>query len=73
MELSVIQIESAINFWRNRSPATGDELRLCPQASALSGAYAHMIYERRSSILLDELAPAARAAWCDYRASTDTA
>ena len=66
MELTVIQIESAINFWRNRSPATGEELRLCPQASALSSAYAYMIYERRSVILLDELAPAARDAWRDY-------
>lgn len=71
MELTVIQIESAINFWRNRSPSTGDELRLCPQANALSGTYARMIYERRATVLLDELAPAARDAWRDYRASLD--
>ncbi|KKB64468.1 hypothetical protein WM40_06170 [Robbsia andropogonis] len=63
MELTVIQIESAINYWRNRSPATGDELRLCPQASALGGTYARMIYEHRSTVLLDEMDSTARDAW----------
>ena len=59
-------LEGAINYWRQRSPSQGDELRLCQQASALAEPYAGMIIAHRREIPLGELSEAAReaiAAW----------
>ena len=33
--LTIQELEAAINYWRSQSPAEGEELRLCPEASAL--------------------------------------
>ena len=66
--LTLTELESAINFWRQRSPSVGEELRLCPEASSLATPYALMIIERRKQIELAELserAQAAIAAWHD--------
>jgi hypothetical protein len=35
-DISIHDLEAAINFWRARSPSSGDELKLCEEASALS-------------------------------------
>ena len=48
--ITVTQLESAINFWRHRVPATGEEARLCAEASALASPYALMIFEGVKSI-----------------------
>jgi Protein of unknown function (DUF3717) len=66
--LTLTELESAINFWRQRSPSVGEELRLCPEASSLATPYALMIIERRKQIdsaELSERAQAAIAAWYD--------
>jgi hypothetical protein len=66
--LTLTELESAINFWRQRSPSVGEELRLCAEASSLAPPYALMIIERRKQIDLAELslrAQAAIAAWQD--------
>ena len=66
--LTLTELESAINFWRQRSPSVGEELRLCAEASSLATPYALMIIERRKQIDLAELslrAQAAIAAWQD--------
>jgi len=41
--LTLTELESAINFWRQRSPSVGEELRLCSEASSLATPYALMI------------------------------
>jgi hypothetical protein len=46
-EITINELEAAINFWRARSPSEGDELVLCKEASALSKPYALMIVQRR--------------------------
>jgi len=64
--LSLTELESAINFWRQRSPSVGEELRLCAEASSLATPYALMIIERRKQLdtaELSEPAQAAIAAW----------
>ena len=64
--LTLTELESAINFWRQRSPSVGEELRLCPEASSLATPYALMIIERRKQIAiadLSERAQTAIAAW----------
>ena len=61
-DIPITQLEAAINYWRARSPSRGDEMSLCPQASALSKPYALMIVQRRTALPLDELDPFAREA-----------
>ena len=61
--ISVTQIEAAINYWRQVSPATGEEARLCTQASALAGPYALMIFSGLKALDLDSMSAAAQQAY----------
>jgi hypothetical protein len=65
-DISITELEAAINFWRNRSPSSGDELSLCPEASALSKPYALLIVQRQNAISPERLDTFARAAWESY-------
>jgi len=65
-DISITELEAAINFWRNRSPSSGDELALCTEASALSKPYALMIVQRWLSVSPEALDPIARTAWESY-------
>ena len=65
-EISIQELEAAINFWRARSPASGDELVLCKEASALSKPYALMIVQRQTALPQEGLDEIARAAWDSY-------
>jgi hypothetical protein len=60
--ISITRLEDAINYWRNRLPATGEESRLCAQAAALATPYALMIMEGRRDISTGELEQPAREA-----------
>ena len=60
--VTIQELEAAINYWRSQSPSVGDELRLCPEASALAKPYALMIVQGSQRIpvdVLDELAQTA--------------
>lgn len=70
--ITLPEIESAINFWRQRSPSVGEELRLCQEASSLATPYALMIIERRSQIALSELSEKAQAAFLVWQAAKAT-
>jgi hypothetical protein len=67
--LTLTELESAINFWRQRSPSVGEELRLCPEASSLATPYALMIIERRKDIEISALSERAQAAISVWRES----
>ncbi len=56
MELSVQQIEAAINFWRERRPARGNEVALSPEVNLLAPIYALMIFHRTSTLDTNTLA-----------------
>jgi ABC-type hemin transport system substrate-binding protein len=60
--ITIQELEAAINYWRNQSPAVGDELRLCPEAAALAKPYALMIVQGSQRMPLDVLDELARAA-----------
>jgi hypothetical protein len=60
--VSIQELEAAINYWRSQSPAEGEELRLCPEASALAKPYALMIVQGAQRVPLDVLDELARAA-----------
>lgn len=65
-DISINDPEAAINFWRARSPSSGDELKLCEEASALSKPYALLIVQRESALQLEGLDPKARNAYETY-------
>jgi hypothetical protein len=60
--IHMTDIESAINWWRNRSPSP-DGLRACDEVLALAEVYALMVYYREP--LCDEptMPPRAMQAW----------
>lgn len=61
--IKVESIESAINVWRAKSPASGDELALCHQARTLADVYALMIIRRLSEIDSESLTTEQQAAY----------
>lgn len=67
--LTINDLETAINFWRGRSPAVGEELRLCPEAAALAKPYALMIVQGATNIAPEQLGDKALAAWQAYLAT----
>ncbi len=60
--VTIQELEAAINYWRSKSPAEGEELRLCLEASALAKPYALMIVQGAQRIPVDVLDEAARSA-----------
>ncbi|ANI98633.1 hypothetical protein A8O14_00025 [Polynucleobacter wuianus] len=60
--VTIQELEAAINYWRNQSPAEGDELRLCAEASALAKPYALMIVQGSQRIPMDVLDDLAKTA-----------
>jgi hypothetical protein len=65
-DITINELEAAINFWRARSPSRGEELALCKEASALSKPYALMIVQRQTTLSPEGLEPIARGAWEAY-------
>ncbi|MEK8050425.1 DUF3717 domain-containing protein [Ideonella sp. DXS22W] len=70
--IHITDIESAINWWRDRSPSP-DGIGLSPEVRALAEVYALMVYYREP--LADErsMPPDARAAWLTWYATTPDA
>lgn len=61
MELTLSDLELAINYWRRLRPSTGDERALSAEVNRLAHVYALMIFERARSYPLASLEPATRA------------
>lgn len=70
--IHITDIESAINWWRDRSPSP-DGISACAEVRALAEVYALMVYYRE--VLCDEASMPARArtAWMAWYASTPDA
>lgn len=60
--ITIQDLEAAINYWRNQSPAIGEELHLCPEAAALAKPYALMIVQGAQRVPMDVLDEVARLA-----------
>lgn len=69
--ISIQDLEAAINYWRERSPATGEALELCKEASALANIYALMIIQSAQRVPLENLSERARLAWDAYLLNKD--
>lgn len=64
--ITIQELEAAINYWRNHSPALGDELQLCPEAAALAKPYALMIIQGSQRVSIDVLNTNAQSAIESY-------
>jgi hypothetical protein len=53
MDITLTDLEQAINYWRGLCPSTGEERALSPQVNALANVYALMIFHRRKSLPLE--------------------
>jgi peroxiredoxin family protein len=72
MDLSVQELEAAINDWRERQPARGGELALGPEVTLLATVYALMIFRRQSSIAIASLDPAVQQLLQAWRSNRTT-
>jgi hypothetical protein len=59
MDITLTELEEAINYWRNLRPSSGEERALSPEVNALASVYAMMIYQHLKSIPVESLDPAA--------------
>jgi hypothetical protein len=55
MDISLPELEEAINFWRALRPSRGEERALSSEVNALAGVYALMIFNRVKSIPGEQL------------------
>jgi hypothetical protein len=67
MNLTLTDLEQAINFWRTRHPSTGEEQKLCPEANALATPYAQMIVLHLKQIEVESLSDQAQGALTLWR------
>ena len=65
--ITLNELEAAINFWRQRSPSIGEELRLCQEASSLATPYARMIIEHRAELPVTALSERAQLAFSIWK------
>jgi hypothetical protein len=66
MELSLTDLEQAINHWRGLRPSSGDERALSTEVNVLANVYAHMIFHKMKAIpfsSLDETAQRLIESW----------
>ena len=71
MDLSVQELEAAINYWRERHPARG--MALGPEVNLLAPVYALMIFRRMALIDTESLDPGVQQVLDDWRGHTTTA
>ncbi|MES2535459.1 MAG: DUF3717 domain-containing protein [Pseudomonadota bacterium] len=66
MEITITELEQAINYWRELRPSTGEERALSPEVNTLAIVYASMIFNHVKSIpdsMLDANAQKLVDAW----------
>jgi predicted Fe-S protein YdhL (DUF1289 family) len=67
--IHITDIETAINFWRDRKPSP-DGVALAPELRALAEVYALLIFHHEQEARDDGFPPAAYAAWKVWYDST---
>ena len=55
MDITLPELEEAINYWRVLRPSTGEERALSPEVNTLAELYAMMIFNRAGSVPLSAL------------------
>lgn len=57
MEITLAELEQAINYWRGMRPSRGEERALSPEVNALATDYALMIFHGIKAIPAEKLDP----------------
>jgi len=70
--IHITDIESAINWWRERSPSV-DGVSACAEVRALATVYALLAYEHQTEAALEAMPGPAREAWLAWYDSTPDA
>ena len=70
--LHIIDIESAINWWREKKPSP-DGITACAEVLALAEVYALMVYYHEAECDEASMPGAAHSAWLSWYASTPDA
>jgi len=70
--IHIIDIEAAINWWRERSPSP-DGISACGEVRALAEVYALMVYHREIECDEVSMPEQAKAAWLQWYADTPDA
>jgi len=70
--IHITDIESAINWWRERSPSP-DGITACAEVRALAEVYALLVYYRETDREEETMPTAAQAAWLAWYATTPDA
>jgi uncharacterized protein len=70
--IHITDLESAINYWRQRSPSP-DGITLCPPLRALAEVYALMVFHHEDEADERSFPEPARQAWLEwYKTTPDT-
>lgn len=71
MDITLPELEQAINYWRSLRPSHGEERALSPEVDALATVYAMMIFKREKSIPLEAIDPEAQHLFESWRQQRD--
>lgn len=55
MDITLTELEQAINYWRALRPSAGEERALSPEVNALATVYAMMIFHHARSVPAESL------------------
>jgi Protein of unknown function (DUF3717) len=55
MDITLAELEDAINYWRALRPSIGEERALSPEVNVLASVYAMMIFNSVKSVRFDAL------------------
>ena len=50
MDLTITELEQAINHWRGLRPSSGEERALSTEVNVLANVYAHMIFHHLKAL-----------------------
>lgn len=70
--ISILEMERAINYWRQLHPSSRDTMTLCPQAACLAELYARMIVFQMHEISWAEFSGQAKKSFLAAQKSLET-
>lgn len=68
MDITLSELEDAINYWRARCPSRGEERALSQEVNALASLYALMIFHRLKVLSAEQIDAPTQALLQSWRA-----
>lgn len=70
MDITLPELEQAINYWRSLRPSQGEERALSPEVNTLATVYALMIFNQAKTVSFESLDPAVQQLLNSWRRQT---